>query len=194
MSTKSRKLIAVNDEATSLQSHIHSTFKPKFISKVNDNELHVSASTSPIIFNASERLIYTFGSWLKENVLFFEAISNLVSADNSSIMDTIDTDEVISSSFDSLGFKLKKSLLLYEVAVALNADTPSTGGKDKNHSKIFTGSEFTSPLFYLSLRNLHLITALYDDHNLEIDERFLIDLDVTPRLFTNVTLKSIGNY
>ena len=192
VSIKSSKLIVVNDEATSLQSHINSlAFKPKNISKVNDNELHLSAASSPIVFNASERLIYTFGSWIKENMPYFEAISNLLARSKENVLHDVDIDDS-PSSFDSLGFKLKTSLLLYEIAIALNADTPSSGGKDKTQSKQFIGAEFTSPLFYLSLRNLHLITALHNDSNPEIDERFLIDLDSTPRVFSNITLKSIG--
>ena len=192
VSIKSSKLIVVSDEATSLQSHMNSSaFKPKNISKVNDNELHISAASSPIVFNASERLIYTFGSWTKENMPYFEAISNLLARSKENVLHDVDMDES-PSSFDSLGFKLKTSLLLYEIAVALNADTPSSGGKDKTQSKQFTGAEFTSPLFYLSLRNLHLTTALHNDSNPEIDERFLIDLDSTPRVFSNITLKSIG--
>ena len=191
-SIKSSKLTVISDEATSLQSHMNSSaFKPKNISKVNDNEVHISAASSPIVFNASERLIYTFGSWIKENMPYFEAISNLLARSKENVMNDVDMDDS-PSSFDSLGFKLKTSLLLYEIAIALNADTPSSGGKDKTQSKQFTGVEFTSPLFYLSLRNLHLNTALHNDSNLEIDERFLIDLDSTPRVFSNITLKSIG--
>lgn len=193
VSIKSSKLIVINDDATSLQSHINSlAFKPKNISKVNDNELHISAASSPIVFNASERLIYTFGSWIKENMPYFEAISNLLTrSSKENVLHDVNIDDS-PSSFDSLGFKLKTSFLLYEIAIALNADTPSTGGKDKTQSKQFIGAEFTSPLFYLSLRNLHLITALHNDSNPEIDERFLIDLDSTPRVFSNITLKSIG--
>ena len=193
LSAKSKQSIQFSDDAVSLQTLLNSSFPPKLIGKVSDNELHISSSISPIVFNASERLIHTFGSWAKENLVHFEAISKLLTANKTNeIFEDIPTENATLSSFDSIGFKLKSSLLLYEVAVALNADAPSSGGK--NQSKQLSGYEFTSPLFYLSMRNLLISSALHNDNNPEIDERFLIELDSMPRAFVNFTLKSLGIY
>lgn len=194
LSTKSKQSILVNDDAASLQA-LFNSFPPKVIAKVCDNELHISASLSPIVFNVSERLIHTFGSWTKENILYFESISKILSSQTSEVFEDIPSNDDVLSSFDSIGFKLKTSILLYEIAVALNADTPSSsGGKDKNQSKQFSGYEFTSPLFYLSLRHFLISSALHNEDNPEIDERFLIQLDSMPRAFINITLKSLGMF
>lgn len=191
ISTKPRQAIIVADDTTSLQSLLSSAFQPKLITKVKDNEVHVSAALSPIIFNVSERLIHTFGSWIKENLLYFESIVMLLSPNRIDVSVDDISDELGFSSFDSLGFKLKISLLLYEIGVSLNADMPSSGGKDKYPMKQVSGSDFTSQLFYLSLRHIHILVTLHHDSHAEIDESFLIDLDSQPRALVNVTLKSI---
>ena len=192
VSTKPRQVIIVTDDSTSLQSLLStSSFQPKLITKVKENEVHISAALSPVIFNVSERLIHTFGSWIKENLLYFESISMLLSPNRVDISEDLMSDDLVFSSFDSLGIKFKMSLLLYEIGVSLNADIPSFGGKDKQPIKQASGSDFTSQLFYLSLRYIQVLGALHHDGHAEIDERFLIDLDSLPRAFANVTLKSV---
>ena len=188
VSTKPRQAIISNDDSTSLQSLLTSSlFQPKLITEVNENEVHISAALSPTIFNVSERLIQTFGSWIKENLLYFESISMLLSPNRIELSGDFISDELVFSSFDTLGFELKVSLLLYEIGVSLNADIPSSGGKVKQAS----GSDFTSKLFYLSLRYIHILGALHHDDNAGIDEGFLIDLEPVPRAFGNITLKSV---